>query len=85
MEDGLDYIERLAARAQQEVAPQGDVSRRVLSRLPGRGPSFATSMAMFTLGYAAAASIALVYGISLLQTFSDPFTSVFQMASVIAP
>ncbi len=85
MKDSLDYIERLASRARQEKAPQGDVSQRVLLRLTGRGPSFATPMAVFALGYAAAASVALVYGVSLIQAFSDPFASVFQMASVIAP
>jgi len=85
MKGSLDYIERLASRARQEEAPQGDVSQRVLLRLAGRGPAFGVPMAVFTLGYAAAAAVALVYGVSLFQTFSDPFASVFQMASVITP
>jgi len=85
MKDSLDYIERLASRALHEEAPQGDVSRRVLLRLATPRPNFAAPMAVFALGYAGAASVALVYGVSLLQAFSDPLASVFQMVSVITP
>ena len=85
MKDSLDYFERLASRAQLEEVPQRDVSQQVVLRLAERGPTFAASMGVFAVGYAAAAAVALVYGLGLLQTFSDPLASVFQMASVITP
>ena len=85
MKNALDYFERLASRARREEAPQGDVSYRVLARLTERAPTLATPLAVFALGYAATASVALVYGLTVIQAASDPLSPVFQMASVITP
>ncbi len=81
----LDPIERLARRARQEEAPQGDVSRRVLARLVQRESVFGAPMLVFTTGCAALASVALVYGYVLIQNMSDPLMSMFQQASIVIP
>ena len=85
MDDPLKYVESLARRAQLEHAPQGDVSRRILPRLTRRESSSGTPMLVFTAGYAAAASLALVYGYILLGSMSDPLLSLFQQAAVAMP
>ena len=81
MNDPLDYIEKLAAHARQEEAPQGNVSRLVVGRLHEREDSLSKPMFVFAAGYAAAASMALAYGLMLLNTINDPLSSVFQIAA----
>ena len=81
MNDPLEYIEKLAARARQEKALQGDVSQLVLRRIHEREDSLSRPMLVFAAGYAAAASIALAYGLMLFNTINDPLSSVFQIAA----
>lgn len=85
MSKPLEYVEKLARRARHEEAPQGDVSRRVLSRLTARESVLGAPMFVFATGYAALASAALVYGYILMQAMSDPLLSVFQQASIVMP
>ena len=85
MSKSLEYVERLARRARQERAPQGDVSQRVLSRLGERETVMATPMLVFATGYAALASVALVYGYILFETMNDPLLSLFQQSTIVMP
>ena len=85
MNDSLERIESIAARARQEKAPQGDVSRLVIRRLRDSGGSLFKPMLVFAAGYAAAASVALVFSITLLNEINDPLTPIFQMASALMP
>jgi hypothetical protein len=85
MTEQLEYIESLARRAQFECAPQGDVSRRVLLRLPSRSRASSAPLFVFATGYAAVASMALAYGYVLLGNMSDPLLSLFQQAAVVTP
>jgi len=85
MNESLHYLEKLADRARQECAPQADVSRRVLHRLPEQKNHLAAPMLVFAAGYAAIASLAITYGVTLLCTANDPLASVFQLALVILP
>ncbi|MBI4829967.1 MAG: hypothetical protein HY801_00095 [Candidatus Lindowbacteria bacterium] len=81
MNDPLEYIEKLAARARQEEVPQGDVSRLVFGRLHESEDSLSKPMLLFAAGYAAAAFITLAYGLALFNMINDPLSSVFQIAA----
>jgi hypothetical protein len=85
MKDASEYLEALARRARQERAPQGDISRRILARLPEPGSVMRTPLLVFASGYAAVASVALVYGYFLLGAMSNPLLSLFQQAMVMTP
>ncbi len=85
MTEPLDYLDRLARKAREERAPQGDVRRRVLEGLQPSEPVLIKPMLIFTAGYAAAASVAVVFGMVLLNAMTDPVTSVFQTAVQVLP
>lgn len=85
MREPMEYVEQLARRARQETAPQGDVSGRVLSRLASGESLLGVPMLVFATGYAALASVALVYGYILFGTINDPLLSVFQQVAIIMP
>ena len=85
MNDALDYIQRTAALARQETAPQGDVSRRILHRIHEPEGSLLRPMLVFAAGYAAVASVALVFGGILLSNMADPLSSMFQTVNVLLP
>ena len=85
MTDPFDYLDKLAERARHDLAPQGDVSRRILHRLPGQESRSGSPMLVFAAGYAAVACVALVYGYVLFGSMTDPLLSLFQQAAVVMP
>jgi hypothetical protein len=85
MTDPFDYVDRLATRARLERAPQGDVSRRILQRLPGAESRNGLPRLVFATGYAAVACVSLVYGYVLFGSMSDPLLSLFNQATVLMP
>ena len=85
MTDPFDYMDKLATRARHDRAPQGDVSQRIQHRLPGRESRIGLPRLVFATGYAAVASVALVYGYVLLGNMTDPLLSLFQQAAVAMP
>jgi hypothetical protein len=85
MNESLSYLDRLAQRARQEQAPQGDVAMKVIGRLPPRRGSIVKPLLVFGAVYAAAASVAVVYGLTLLDAMNDPLVSVFQEAVLMMP
>jgi hypothetical protein len=85
MNESLSYLDRLAQRARQEQAPQGDVAMKVIGRLPPRRGSFTKPLLVLGAVYAAAASVAVVYGLTLLGTMNDPLVSLLQEAVQMMP
>jgi len=85
MNESHSYLDRLAQRARQEQAPQGDVATRVIGRLPPRRSSFIKPLLVFGAVYAAAASVAVVYGLTLLGAMNDPLVSLLQEAVLMMP
>jgi hypothetical protein len=85
MSDSLSYLDRLAQRARQEQAPQGDVATKVIGRLPPRRGSFIKPLLVFGAVYAAAASVAVVFGLTLFSAMNDPLVSLFQEAVLMMP
>lgn len=85
MNDPLDYIDRLAQRARQEEAPHGDVTHRVMQRLHEAENRLTTPLILLTAGYAAAASVAVVYGFMLLNAIDSPLSTIFHVAAASMP
>jgi len=85
MNESMSYLDRLAKRARQEQAPQGDVAMKVIGRLPPRRGSLVKPLLVFGAVYAAAASVAVVYGLTLLGAMNDPLVSLFQEAVLMMP
>jgi hypothetical protein len=81
MTEPFDYLDKLARRARQDHAPQGDVSQRILHRLAEQENRIGSPMVVFAAGYAAVASVALVYGYVLFGSMTDPLLSLFHQAA----
>ncbi len=85
MTELFDYMDKLAKRARQERAPQGDVAQRILHRLPDQESRIGLPRLVFATGYAAVACVSLVYGYVLFGSMTDPLLSLFQQAAVVMP
>ncbi len=85
MAEPFNYLDRLAERARQDRAPQGDVSRRVMLRLNEQENNVGLPRLVFATGYAAVASAALLYAYILFGNMTDPLLSLFHQAAVIMP
>ena len=81
-----DHMEQLAARAQTEVIPVGNVSAEVIRRLQSEETGVPNApLTLFAAGYAALATTALVVGVSLLNTLNDPLAAMFEFGVGITP
>lgn len=86
MNDALKYVDKLARRARQEEAPHGDVTHGVMQRVhEGADNRLAKPLILLAAGYAAAASVAIVYGFMLLNTINSPLSAVFHVAAASMP
>ena len=81
-----DHMEQLAARAQAEVIPVGNVSAKVIRRLHNEEAVVPNApLTLFAAGYAAVAATALIFGVSLLNTLNDPLAAMFEFGMGISP
>ncbi len=85
MNDVLKYIDKLAQRARQEEAPHADVTHRVMQRLHEADNRLTKPLILMATGFAAAASVAVVYGFVLLNTMNSPLSTVFHVAAASMP
>ena len=85
MNDPLRYIDKLAERARQEEPPEGDVTARVMRRVHEGEKGVTKPLIFATVGYAVAASVAVVYGFMLLNTINSPLSTVFHVAAASMP
>jgi hypothetical protein len=85
MNESLSYLDKLAQRARQEQAPQGDVAMQVIGRLAPRRNALIKPLLVLGGVYAAAASVAVVYGLTLYSAMNDPLVLLFQEAVLMMP
>lgn len=85
MADPLKILEDLSVRARRDLAPEIDVSARVLSRLRGEVPGPAWSMAFVVSGAAVAALAVLIVSLPLYEVLTEPWSIFFVMAANFLP
>ena len=85
MNDALKYVDELARRARQEETPHGDVTHRVMQRLHESDSRLTKPLILMAAGYAAAASVAVVYGLMLLSSINSPLSTIFHVAAASMP
>jgi hypothetical protein len=76
---------RLAARARREPVPPVDVERQVLRRIRPLPETADRALLVFAIASFAAAAVIVVISTSLLYRITDPFWTLFEMASTLTP
>ncbi|MBN2307703.1 MAG: hypothetical protein JXR94_01960 [Candidatus Hydrogenedentes bacterium] len=84
MHDGLNELERVAARARLESAPEVDVVNRVLMRIQQQAAPRRRSLAVFAMGSLATATGLSALSFSALYTLSDMLGNLFQVVPSMA-
>ncbi len=82
MENPLNKLEKLAARARQEKTPAVDVSQQVLYRLSQREASRSRPLLIFAIASFATALVVIALSFSLFETMTDPLWTLFQVLPI---
>jgi hypothetical protein len=85
MHDPMKDLEGLAARARREAVPPVDVERQVLRRIRQMPEPTDRALLLFAIASFAAAAVVVAISTSLLYRITDPFWTLFEMASTLTP
>jgi hypothetical protein len=84
MSDPMETVERFAAQARREGAPDVEVAGRVLYRIREATRPAERRLALFAVGSLAAAAAAMVMVLPLLSTAMHPLAAFLQQSADIA-
>ncbi len=85
LDDPLDQLEELAARARDESPPRTDVAGAVLRELRRPGSADDRPLAWLAVASVAAAVVAGVFFVALYAAIADPLWTYFETAALLVP
>lgn len=79
----MDELDRLAAAARRERAPEVSVSHAVLARIRDENAIVNRPLAFMAMGSMVAATVMVTMSVSILQVLSDPLAPLFSVAPLL--